>query len=362
MFGEGELGQALADRASHAQRRIARELGYLRGSPTGRDRDVVGERLLVQALPLGLTKPPAPPLGIGQVLRASVHLDVERERARLDLLLASRVLAAEPDLTPDQLQAKLEPLRAAEPLRGIGNLLWLPWRQEGTDEALLELRAGWFLPGQQVPVGEGRFVDPFAVVVPGSADLPELAIFAATEPIVRDLLHLELRLWSQATRSWGDPAGIVVNPAAALPMWDSTRGGWLVDAALGGEFPLDRGPQSFDDPRDDIQPHAILVRCVVAQPSEFAAEGLLAEPLEPQATSAMLINGDRFPGPPDGGWFKLRTEWIGYAAREGDQLRGLRRAQRGTTATDHPAGTRVHVGRSVEFVVPIPHAKDDWNG
>ena len=68
------------------------------------------------------------------------------------------------------------------------------------------------------------------------------------------------------------------------------------------------------------------------------------------------------PGAPDGGWVKLDGAWLRYAERDGDVLRGLRRGQRGTKAIEHAAGTRVHVGRTVEFVVPILHAKDDWNG
>ena len=59
---------------------------------------------------------------------------------------------------------------------------------------------------------------------------------------------------------------------------------------------------------------------------------------------------------------KIRTEWIAYAERSGDELRGLRRGLRSTSAKDHVSGARVHVGRSVEFVVPVLHAKDDWNG
>jgi hypothetical protein len=59
---------------------------------------------------------------------------------------------------------------------------------------------------------------------------------------------------------------------------------------------------------------------------------------------------------------KVRGEWIGYAERDGDQLRGLRRGARSTKPLEHPAGTPVHVGRTVEFVVPIAHKKDDWNG
>ena len=130
----------------------------------------------------------------------------------------------------------------------------------------------------------------------------------------------------------------------------------------GGEFPFDRGPASADDPRDDIQPHAILVRMVVAQPAEFAPEGLLAVALAEDDTSLMLYDGSRFPGAETGGFLKLRGEWLGYAERNGDRLLGLRRGQRQTKALEHPAGTRVHLGRTVEFVIPIPHARDDWNG
>jgi hypothetical protein len=101
---------------------------------------------------------------------------------------------------------------------------------------------------------------------------------------------------------------------------------------------------------------------VVAQPAEFAPEGVLAESVDVEQTSLRLYDGDRFPGAMGGGWLKIRGEWIAYAERSGDELRGLRRGQRSTKPLEHPAGARVHVGRTVEFVVPIPHAKDDWNG
>jgi hypothetical protein len=220
---------------------------------------------------------------------------------------------------------------------------------------MLELRGGWFLPGQVVPVGPDRFVDPFAVPVPGSPDLPALLVHAITTPLLRDLLHVEFRCWAQTTRSWEDGGG-------ALAVWDSARGGWLLDEASGGAFPLDRGPASAADPRDDVHPHAILVRVVVAQPAGFAAEGLLAAPVAADETTLVLVNGDRFPGPVTGGFVKVRGEWMAYGERDGDLLRGVRRGQRDTKALDHAAGTRVHVGRTIEFVVPVLHAKDDWNG
>ena len=346
LFSEGELGQALADRASTAQRRVTAELALLRGAGSQREAAQVVDRLVVQELPLGLPQRPERGLAKMQVLRGAVQLPPDRELPLLDAKIAAELLREEPTLAGDDLAKRIAAARQGLPLRGHGNLLLLPWRQEGSDEALLELRAAWLLPGQLVPVGPDRFVDPFDVPLPGSPDLPGLAVWTLTQPLVTDLLHVEFQLWAQSTRQWAAEDGRT-GGAAALRCWDSARGGWLVDAASGGEFPLDRGPASAGDPRDDVQPHAILCRVVVAQPAEYAPEGLLAFDLAADDTTLRLYDGDRFPGAADGGWVKVRTEWIAYAERG---------------AKDHPAGARARVGRTVEFVVPVLHAKDDWNG
>lgn len=364
LFHEGELGQQLADRSSHAQRVLAHELGALRGSTTGRDRTVADDRLVVQWLPIGLPPQPERDPTLVQVVRAAVHLPPDRELVLRDAALAVRIAEELPNLSPDEVGAEVARRRAHEPLRGIGNLLLLPWRQEGADDALLELRAAWFLPGQQVPVGRDLLVDPFDVAVPGSAALPGLLLHQLTIPLLRDLLHVEFQFWSQLTTGWsaGPASDLRSGGTAPEAVWDSARGGWLIDAIGGGTFVFDRGPASLRDPTDDVQPHAILVRCVVAQPADVAAEGLLAVDLDRGATGLQLLDGDRFPGASDGGWIKLRGEWLRYGSRDGDVLRGLVRGQRGTKARDHAVGTRVHVGRTVEFVVPVPHARDDWNG
>jgi prepilin-type N-terminal cleavage/methylation domain-containing protein len=365
MFGEGELGQALADRSSRAQRAITAELAQLYGNATGRDADRCTDRLVLQQLPVGLPSQAERGATLVQLLRAAVHLPPDRELPLIEAMLTARVLTATPTLDDAAVQKQVAELRRFEPLRGLGNLLLVPWRQEGADDALLELRAGWLLPGQVVPIGPDRFVDPFQVPVPGGAELPGIAVYRMTTPILTDLLHVELQAWGQRTRAWGDgnvaAASAQTFGAKALPVWDSARGGWLVDQPSGGVFPLDRGPTSADDPRDDVHPHALLVRCVVAQPADYAPEGLLAAPLEAGDTTLLLYDGDRFPGT-DGGYFKIRGEWIGFSERQGDRLLGLRRGQRLTKPLDHPAGTRVHVGRSIEFVVPLAHGKDDWNG
>jgi hypothetical protein len=364
LFNEGETGQVLADRAGRAQRVITTELAALRGSAQSFDRGGRSPRLVVQQLPIGLPNEPDPKTTWVPVVRAGVHLPLDRELGLLDAMLMARVLASEPELPADVVEKRVAAMRAFEAPRGHGQLLLLPWRQDDAP-SLLELRAAWLLPGQLVPVGSDRFVDPFAVPVPGSAELPGLAVYRLTMPVLRDLLHFEVQLWGQDTERWaaGPPAnGQPALAGESLSMWDSARGGWLVDRASGGVFPLDRGSASADDPRDDVLPPALLVRCVVAGSPDTAPDGLLAGDLANTDDTLDLVNGDRFPCRDRGGYVKVGTEWIGYAERNGDRLTGLRRGERGTSAQDHGRGLRVFVGRTVEFVVPLAFGKGDWNG
>lgn len=370
MFRDGETSQVLADRGARAQQVIRDELSRLRGSSTGRDRTEVEDRLVVQMLPIGLPRTPERGATLVQVLRGAVHLDPARELAIIGKQLAGDVLEEDPSLTPEEIVAEVEKRAAVEPLRGIGNLLLLPWRQEGDDDALLELRAGWFLPSQRVPAGVDSFVSPFDVIVPGGDELPGLTVYAMTEPILQNLLHVEFGLWSQRTTSWGDArgplhgyqSGSTGNLQLPQAIWDSARGGWLIDRQSGGEFAFDIGRISEDDPTDDIHPHAILARVVVAQGRDATPEGLLASYLGSEDTSIYLYDGTSFPGDPDGGYVKLGGEWIRYAELDGDRLIGCKRGQRATKILEHEAGTVVNVGRTIEFVVPVLHAKDDWNG
>jgi prepilin-type N-terminal cleavage/methylation domain-containing protein len=163
MFSEGELGQVMTDRASRAQRVLQDELRQLRSSASGRERQAADDRLVVQMLPIGL--PARPERGATRIpmLRGAVRLHPDREIELLGPLLLARVAEERPALPLDAARAEAERLAQQEPLRGVGNVLLVPWPQSGDDDALLELRAAWFLPGQRVPVGQGRFVDPFSV-------------------------------------------------------------------------------------------------------------------------------------------------------------------------------------------------------
>ena len=101
---------------------------------------------------------------------------------------------------------------------------------------------------------------------------------------------------------------------------------------------------------------------LVAADENRPKEGILQQPIEADTTVIELVNGERFPGAQDGGFCKVEGEWIRYTERVGDELRGCRRGQRGTRAVPHQASSAVRVGRTVQFTIAFPHAKDDWNG
>jgi hypothetical protein len=195
------------------------------------------------------------------------------------------------------------------------------------------------------------------VPVPGGPELPGSAVERNTTKVLEGLLHLEWQLWSQRTRSWREGTG-----GGAELVWDSARAGWLLDADAGPVFGLDVGPESANDPTDDVDPHAIRCLVVVGQDPTRAPEGLLAEGLEASDTSLRLLNPARFPGSDDGGFVKVGPEWMRYGSRQGAELRGLERGLRGTKARAHRQGTGVRTGRTAAFTVPIVFARDEWNG
>jgi prepilin-type N-terminal cleavage/methylation domain-containing protein len=122
LFGEGELGQALADRTSAAQRRVTAELSLLRGAGSQRDATQVVDRLVVQELPLGLPQRPERGITKAQVLRGAVRLPPDRELPLLDAKIAAELLRDDPKLTGEELDKRIQELKAV--------LFWL--EQNGT--------------------------------------------------------------------------------------------------------------------------------------------------------------------------------------------------------------------------------------
>jgi hypothetical protein len=358
LFDEGETGQSLADRAETARFAVDRELRALRGPGVTVEPGKPGERLVSQMLPLGFPARGAPGEPRGPLFRATVGLAPELEmRVVQDVTLLRAAVELGAGAAPTAIAARAAELAQRTPLRGIGRLLLTVWPKT-SDQALLELRVAHFLNDQVLPVdAEHPAVDPFEVQEPGGREWPAIVLHEATDVLVDDLLWFELRFWSQRTRSW-----TATDDTGPEVVWDSARAGWLSDTAFPPVFRFDRGPQSLLDPTDDVWPHAIRVAMVVASEERRPPEGLLARELEVDATALFLVNGERFPGASDGGFVKVEGEWIQYAERRGDELMALKRGQRGTRARAHESGARCRVGRLVEFTVPLPFGKDDWNG
>ena len=357
LFDEGEAGQALADRAEAARIRVERELRAVTADARKLDPGVPDDRFLVQRLGIGLPARVAASDPRAFVLRASVTLPpIVEEQLQGDAMLVAAAIEFGADAEPATIAARAAQLQSSSGLRGRGRIMLAQWPLS-SDGALLELRIGRFLIDQLIPFDAERSVDPFSVLLPGSAELPSLVLHANTEVLVSDLLYADLQMWSQTTTSW-----TAQGASGAEEVWDSARGGFLEDPALGPVWRFDRGGQSLADPSDDIHPRALRVTLVVASDESRPKEGLLDDPIEADTTVIALINGDRFPGASDGGFAKIEGEWIRYVERVGDELRGCRRGQRGTRAVPHSASSIVRVGRTVEFTIALPHGKDDWNG
>jgi len=358
LFDEGETGQSLADRAETARFAVDRELRALRGPGVTVEPGKPAERLVCQMLPLGLPAKSTPGEPRGPLFRATVGLAPELEmRVVQDVTLLRAAVELGPGAAPSAIAARAAELAQRTPLRGIGRLLLVVWPKT-SDQAVLELRMAHFLDDQVLPVDADRpAVDPFEVQEPGGREWPAIVVHEATDVLVDELLWFDLQFWSQRTRSW-----TATDDTGPEAVWDSARAGWLSDTAFPPVFRFDRGPQSLLDPTDDVWPHAIRVAMVVAAEERRPPEGLLARELDVEATELFLVNGDRFPGATDGGFVKVEGEWIHYAERLGDELTALKRGQRGTRARVHESGARCRVGRLVEFTVPLPFGKDDWNG
>jgi prepilin-type N-terminal cleavage/methylation domain-containing protein len=353
LVAAGEEGQSLADRATAAQAAIELELRALRGPLHELEPGHAPEaRMLSQWLPLGLAGNAKPSDPHAQMLRAAVQLPNSVERALLTERLRLEAVAALGDVAAAVIAERVQTQLAATPLLGIGNLLLAPWPQGDAEGAFLELRVAQLLPGQTIEIPPAQQVDPMTVVTPGGADLPSVAVQRLTHVLVDGLLHFELRYWSQATTSW----------ATADLVFDSARAGWIGGEQDAPQFALDRGPESLNDTTDDVYPRAVQVVLVIGRDARFPPEGILADRISSTDQSLHLINPDRFPGALDGGFVKLGAEWLHYGELRDGELRSLQRGQRHTVPARHEAGVPVRVGRTLEFTVPLPHARENWNG
>lgn len=355
MYGKGQRGQDLADRAMIATDAITDVLdGMIGPKSTEYDPGPPTTRLLVSWADLGFLAPDGQPHTRTQVVRATVALsEIEEERLLREIM---RQPAAENvGMDPIALEEEIDRMVALEPRAGRGDLLLFAWPR---DEAgvFLELRRGLFSARKDLDLdimaiehfgGDDSRVDTF------SKDM----VSVLTKPIATGLLHFEVAMWSQNTSSWRATSG--AGPEFA---WDSARAGRLSGFGEGTPahetFSLDLGPGSYDDLRDDVFPRYMRVTFVVARSSRDAPDAFLTASVDDQDKTLQLTTTDRLPLAADSRFVKVGAEWVEYGESGRDTLRGVKRGQRNTLALDHPAGTPVRAGKTIVLEFELAHGRD----
>jgi prepilin-type N-terminal cleavage/methylation domain-containing protein len=367
LFQRGERGQDLSDRADAAARAVEQPLRDMLG-PSGLDVD--GKEPVTRLLAQWVNVVPPAPAGSApsasitaaisvrvQALRATVRLE-DRTEVRL---LRPALMAEAKDSAKGKTQAAIEE-RLAElideaPRAGRATMLLVARPAGDAEGAFFTVRRLLQLPGERIAIDRNRDVDLLEVAEVGGADLPWGVIDQMAEPIADDVIHLEFAFWSQLTRGWDQRIG----DGGPEFVWDSARAGTFPESNdPRAMFGLDVGPQSLTDLADDVFPRWVKITVVVASP--VGSEAILHSELRAADKSALVIDEALLPDPKDVPWLKVGREWVRVGALDGRELRGLLRGQRGTKPIDHPAGTSVRAGRSVELFVRVPHGKDCWNG
>ena len=161
-------------------------------------------------------------------------------------------------------------------------------------------------------------------------------------PFADGILHLEYRFWAGGTSSWSDDGGMVRG-------WDSTRA--IYDMGDGGFRPEGR-----HDPRDDVFPARVQV-VLVLRPARATRFGRLRRPISEDDEEIVLDTTQHYPEAAFP-YVKLGDEWIRYSSIVGGRLLGCERGVRGTTPTEHSAGTPAIYGQTFSRVIRIPGALD----
>ena len=352
VFESGQRGQELSTRALAVRRAAEESLAAMIG-PTREGKSISSDaRLLVQWTPIGFVDDEqVPASGRSQVLRATVRVDKYREKALLKETFkaaALDALGAGTDL--EELAEIVQAMLHKTGFKGRGEMLLLAWPEGDAEGAYLDLRRGFFLPGELM---NQRFF--------GADGINAKRVQAETEVVATGLLYMSYRFGSQLTTNWIDA------PSAGGPelSWDSSRRGWLsgADADFESEnFSLDLGGPSATDSTDDVFPRYIELTLVAGMSSQSLPDSQLATGVSESDTNILLINMDRLPDPIQDNYLKIGSEWVKFSEAYGNELRGVRRGRRGTSAQSHDPGTGVRAGKTQIIMIPIAHARDSWNG
>lgn len=373
LFGEGEIGQDLSDRAHNAASAVEDSLHAMLGPTRDLDEGQPPEaRLFLTAVfgpnapaktaaPKGsaagaaAAKPPYP------FLVSSVRLDADQETALLVKRFRDEVRATLRGKSETEIDIKVREALRDAPRSGRGAMWLFAHPQGDPEQAYLEIRRRLFLGGQRAPVlGPGGVeggVDPLFCESDGAfSAIPKY--WEDSEVLAANVLHLEFAFWSQYTRTW-DTGG----DGGPEHTWDSARAGQLSASKNPREnFTLDLGPQSLTIPSDDVWPHYAQVTLVVDRSGDDRPDAVLAREISANDSDVPLMSVEHLPPVEDSPFVKIGSEWVEYRKQGSSMLQGVLRGRRGTSPAPHPAGTRVRVGKTVVITLKLACGRDCWNG
>lgn len=195
---------------------------------------------------------------------------------------------------------------------------------------------------------------------------------ALLRPFATNVIHLELRFWTQYTRTWGTayPALREAHDderSGPLTYWDSTRALIAVPkppapvpAYFKREFHTFLSRSSLYDARDDILPSAVRITLVLREADAANTHTFLTAKVSARDDELSVQDPGRLPPGPS--FVYIGGEWIRY-----DEVRGSTvvvskngRGARGTLPAEHDGSQPVVVGRSFTAIFDVPACREDW--
>ncbi|MHC4597582.1 MAG: PulJ/GspJ family protein [Planctomycetota bacterium] len=192
-------------------------------------------------------------------------------------------------------------------------------------------------------------------------------------PVSDGVLYLGFHFWTQYTTTWklepiSESLGTACGPER---IWDSTRGILPHPKKRGMKgktnvFWLAVGPESADDPVDDVFPRQVQIHLCVAA-GGGAPNAKLTTNLDRKDRVIQVDSAAGFPTEDDpdlSRYVRIGTEWIYFQSRTSHtfEARSQTRGARGTKATSHEEGDEVWGGRTFVLTLNIPAHQGYWSG
>jgi hypothetical protein len=311
-----------------------------------------------------------------------LRLAIGREPAGVDLVRVRFI----GDLDPRSGRQRLMFVRSFEsgPERAItfaagdgqpNNLKFRPEEDEdGLTKAIKATRASGSLDGDSYTgkrVGDFRALGGMAQVayfeqnrtlyraIRAPAEGPFLKMLnpKAATPVITDCLYLRFDYWSQYTATWHEMPG-KSKTRGPEKIWDSTRG---INDQLMMKFILHRGPESLNDPTDDVFPQKVRITLTVDSPMPRCVNTKLTDDLGPDDGMIYVDSTRGFrKGGTDQSYILIGKEWIHYKDKTRHSFIADVRGARGTNRLDHGEDDVVRTGRTFRRIVFIPGHREDW--